>query len=1205
MRFSGKGPKISRRAADAVRGSVCIFLALILLPVVASAGMIADAARIEAARLEISGAADLAANTALSYYDRTLREMYGLFAVSGSEKELQENAAAYFRRTLEGNEFLDMSDPFTRQFINGVIGSAVGSASSYGRALELSAESFSVNGVGSSVLGDPAVLKRQICEYMKYRAPVELSKGLMTKISCFRESSKQSKAVEKKLVSDNKIGELEDVCRYAFEKLEDLREAEERLCAGRSSAEISSQLASDLEYLGVSLRLAFGYALLCEKYRGDTVPSGGMEAADRSEYRRILSQDGEAAAAVCLGGVLSRLASDAGIVRMKRLCGTTQISTASAAPSRMTAGAAGTLLDRWTDYLECLRSCSASLGHYASAGETLSGLLDKGGEALAEEIGALGGDAGRLRSAASAAEGLREEVSAGAEAITELASKAAGDWSASGAALMHGAWYTPLAAVRDAASAAGEALKKLKAGAASAEKSLNEYKSAVDDLSESPVKASLYEDYLNSAEGLSSVEIDRMTEFARLQEIYAGGAAEKLAGLRVAGYDPDIDGWESRERNADLRRIRAAVAGAAGSGGSPAEAAGGLVPPGSLPSAGEVLAEAIVPIGPTGGPAEAALYLTLKELCASKGAESSVGTEEAAELKKTLVSMASDGGERTDLPSDTPSSFGAAVGDDLRKELMRLSSGAGNIAEAFSLDRGISADSDDDKTAEKAASDLKLVSGFLDGVKKLASAAAEDLYCEEYITGMFSCFTDVAADRDAKVLSLSGCEMSGNVFFGSEIEYILWGADSPRRNLNYTKTVIFGIRFALNTVYAMTSAELRGAALGAAAAIAGWTGFGIPIVQNVILVAWSMAESVADLNSLCKGNSVPIYKTAGTWTLGLGGAKTLLVNTAADYACGALDELFGMLGDSLSGAASAGIGELADKVTDVIDGGIDGVYESVRSAVAVPVERLASKIAVMTQEPKLADIEASLRESLAALKGSCGGLTGKCLDLAADRLISSDVRNLARQLREIYTRLRAPGGAKETLEQILYGKNGDGGIIGSLFTKLKSYISGTVGKYSEQFRSEIVKEIGKGTDAAKDLIKKRIGSFVSGLTSDRAEDVSTAGGGLTAGAAMSMNYRDYLKLFVLLGFAANGNAMLRRTAELIQINMNSAPGGEDFNIAAAPTFVTVSVCAGVGTLFAGRLLTGAEGAVNGASGGLQSAYGAGRVVLTYTAVDGY
>ena len=84
------------------RGSISIFLCLILLPMVTYSAMIVDASRMQSCRTQLQGAGDLTMNAALSEYEQILEDMYGLFAVSENSDELKKSLENYFYETISG-----------------------------------------------------------------------------------------------------------------------------------------------------------------------------------------------------------------------------------------------------------------------------------------------------------------------------------------------------------------------------------------------------------------------------------------------------------------------------------------------------------------------------------------------------------------------------------------------------------------------------------------------------------------------------------------------------------------------------------------------------------------------------------------------------------------------------------------------------------------------------------------------------------------------------------------------------------------------------------------------------------------------------------------------------------------------------------------------------------------------------------------------
>lgn len=64
-----------------VRGSISLFLILILMPLFSGTYLAIDAGRAAAARSRLAGALDLTGNAALNDYDQALKDRYGLFAM--------------------------------------------------------------------------------------------------------------------------------------------------------------------------------------------------------------------------------------------------------------------------------------------------------------------------------------------------------------------------------------------------------------------------------------------------------------------------------------------------------------------------------------------------------------------------------------------------------------------------------------------------------------------------------------------------------------------------------------------------------------------------------------------------------------------------------------------------------------------------------------------------------------------------------------------------------------------------------------------------------------------------------------------------------------------------------------------------------------------------------------------------------------------
>lgn len=573
---------------------------------------------------------------------------------------------------------------------------------------------------------------------------------------------------------------------------------------------------------------------------------------------------------------------------------------------------------------------------------------------------------------------------------------------------------------------------------------------------------------------------------------------------------------------------------------------------------------------------EEQFYAYLCRVCASANAKKNkTGKDSAESLKKNLISAGNSGANSTQstagLPTDIPGTISASVDESVRKAIDQLCSDEGG-KENKSTFNAEKVDSGSDKEAAKNnKNNLTKISELLKLLGQVAEAGRDKLYLQEYMTEMFSCYTDtLKKDGDGNLVAkaMNGKDMTNNPYFGAEAEYILWGNDSVTKNLQSTRAMIFGVRFALNAVYAFTSTDTTVPALTAATAIAGWTGFGVPIVKTVILLAWAMAESFVDVKALCdEGKAVALYKTTDTWSLGYGGLKDKIKADAADLiedvASKAVDDIF----DRLENAAVDASGKLVDFGTDTtesyINKTLDGVYESVRSAVTGPISQLALQITGASQALSQADIVNKVEETLKGLKNSGSGLVNECINLAIENLLSTKAGSIAEQLYAMYGKAK-DGTAIEEINKLLYGDDGRSGLIGEVRSQIDDAISQKIKGYGDAFKKSLEQKITEGGDQVKEEIKDEIGSFTAGIAGDSAGSSGSA----AAASGLAMNYKEYVKTFIMIHLLmgdGSKNAMLTRTAQLIQANVQQQSRG--FDVTKAFTVVTATAEVSVRTTF--------------------------------------
>lgn len=118
-----------------------------------------------------------------------------------------------------------------------------------------------------------------------------------------------------------------------------------------------------------------------------------------------------------------------------------------------------------------------------------------------------------------------------------------------------------------------------------------------------------------------------------------------------------------------------------------------------------------------------------------------------------------------------------------------------------------------------------------------------------------------------------------------EVEYIIAGKSTDRDNLSAIVGDIVLIRSGCNLISILKSTLKKAETLELATALAGCTGMPIviKIVQILIMGAWALAESIADVKSLMDGHKVPTIKDDGDWYISLAGLKNFSQDSIGSF----------------------------------------------------------------------------------------------------------------------------------------------------------------------------------------------------------------------------------------------------------------------------------------------------------------------------------
>lgn len=104
-----------------------------------------------------------------------------------------------------------------------------------------------------------------------------------------------------------------------------------------------------------------------------------------------------------------------------------------------------------------------------------------------------------------------------------------------------------------------------------------------------------------------------------------------------------------------------------------------------------------------------------------------------------------------------------------------------------------------------------------------------------------------------------------------EVEYIIGGKSSDKKNLTNTIEKLVVARTGINTAYLLTDKEKMGEVSAVAMSVAAVTGipFLNPVAKTLLTGAWSMAEAINDVKILLDSGKVPILKDKNSWKTSL------------------------------------------------------------------------------------------------------------------------------------------------------------------------------------------------------------------------------------------------------------------------------------------------------------------------------------------------
>ncbi len=1165
-----------------VRGSISLFLSAIILMLVILEGFLIDGSKVLAAKTFMSNAGDLSLNAGLTYYDDALREIYGLFAMSETEEELSANLKTYFQATL--GESVGSSDGEYVDQLLGYVQTAIQSGwdgAEAGKLLDLTLEggSFSAKGVEGSALSETYVIKNQILEYMKYRGPASLGYGMLEKIYVFKDLDKQQKTMEAKLDYEETMSDVQKACEKAYENLVVYNEYLDNQLKPSHLEEESREINKEIYEASVA---AWCYSAVKRDPQVDPDWENGIHGSETG-YHDVREAASRCTLAPAMSAEYSAMVSElegdfgshpsAAMRAVKLMIGFKE----ERENYRATAQA-------WENYVLYYQKAMKELE------EELDGLdedEDEGEiEAIEEEMEELEKerygyeeDGRKIKGFEEIYKDMREAANQYKTAVNVAALVLENDIDTrmQDAVTRLNKIAEDAEKVRILGTNGKSSLDDVLSSMNNLESKGQAWQNSINNLSAGEVKTSMQSDYSNKSEKLDKEKI------RTLQEKLSNGIAYAETIKKAAEQAKAVDNKLFRGEKSRYYPYMKSKLESSPSGGETLPYNGTsyrdfsvAVWVGNANKSG-ILSDIAYTVyfdtvenstGTTPPTMNLSVYTSqmdqsisgkndeffkyLERICPKTEAEEEDSSKAKEEKKKLFDKAQFDMSPGESLPT-----LEAAEGG----------SGAPGFTETDS-------NADDKKVSKNAKNNSKGSSNFLSGVGQLLVKGRDKLYLAEYATKMFSYYTIDKTDSNNKTRNqknLSGYPMSAenNVMYKAEVEYILWGNPSGKKDVEYTLTTIFGIRFLLNSIYAFTGdPEIRQITLALATSIAGWTGFGVPLVQSVLIIGFALAETALDMKEIKDGKSVPIYKSTSNWQIKPSAlTKEAIGQAINDAGSAAKDYLFAQLDQLTEDTKDV----FKNKLESFANETVDNLVSTASAAVIAPVqERLIGLVNVVT--PDREKIRSEIKEAVNGLKSSVQSEPDSALKEVKLAAISAfetqGINSVISAIEEVQN--------SETLSNWDIAKK-----INDRMKECQNTIETKIRSVADRAVKAARSEVDTALDSANENLQKNVSEGVDKMLMRIDCGVSFAelpeGGAGSAGgqgrisgsAALTMNYEEYLWLFIAVKSVQSEEDMLKRIGTLIEANLSrsSSKPSPDFTIAGAYTFIEIDATAQLTTTF--------------------------------------
>ena len=1111
------------------RGGVTVFLIIIMLPSFVFGGYVFDAARLDAAKTIVTSSGDLVFNALLSEFHDELYDNYGLLATQNDPSSFKDQAEMYFNNNLESSSMIQGSDAISLNIINSFKNFMNSSNSQeFDNLVKISAiNNLSVAGANESQITNPDAMKNQIVEYMKYRGPVSLVSGLITKLKTLGDLDKQAEAVNKKIEYEDKVSQIGKKCQEAYNTINEYNDTISKTPIDNMLNTLQVINDAQMDYICEVLRLHNEKDNKVTKYKKDNLSS-----TDKKELKKYSQDD--------LYNYIKKYFDDSDLKNIKSaLTHALALKNANADDyPKVMYEAVKSLEKKYDSYNKLYFYCEQYCSNYD---KEMSKKYEDENYVETEEDKEYKQKYEKVRD-------FKKDFADKGTIIYQIQNNKVTDYSAKindkfkaisesvntikGQIVQINYKLYGTNILEKNKEGIKRKLENIEKAIDEAESAKKKYKKAIDDLAQSEYKASMKTEFESSARDLDKNKLKTLqktiAEYKKynddlFESIENGGTFYKK-NLNKSITTKSLPKIEPGTTKAEIKSNFKKYKTSGFSGTKP-----------------EVINE------------KDKFYKYLKSIC-----KDSTGDESKKDKLDHVLSSAKPPENKSLSNADSS-----------------ISSASGYIEKTDSSEKVNNFESgkyDKNKTAEKFMNYFNSMGSFLKSITNLryifdGENSRDTLYISEYMTEMFSHYTSESGEND---VTLAGKSTSTNPFYQSEVEYILCGMDTPQANIEAMKSKLYTTRFVLNLLYAMTDTQITSTARTTAASIAGSMPFMIPVIKTIIVCGFALGESTIDVKALMDGKDVAFIKTKDTFVFKPNRFIDEVVNFAEEELTNAVVGGIDGITDKILGITDNAINSVNDNLNEYINKVSSDMVQNIESIISSAIFEKAEQIICNDLELSETDIEQELTNILnKIIEDNFGGeisdqIKNKIFELIPIKSIAKEIVNLKNKyFNEKIGLAKVLEEMNKNLELVIIDIHGKisslvNESISGVGNELKNSIQEIAGNYSEDLKSEATEEINKTFD--------KFNQSISSNTTDTSEK-----GNSSAGAGFTMNYKEYLKLFVLLQNFDNSNknsqrdAMLQRTANLIGINLKSKD--KNIDLSKMYTIITINGDVDVETTF--------------------------------------